>query len=435
VPLETVSGGGGRFRLARIPAAVGGRLLVTRSGYRSLDAEAPAETRTDLELALEPVGEEEPWVIGIVLRAEGTPAKKAKVRLDDLATQTDADGRFELEKGWAQPAAPLVAALPGLQPALVPGAGAWMEQEFPPPPVHLVLGGPTLSIRGVVLDAAGQPRGGLQVGLFDGTVATPDQVPFELVEDLARGKKVETKSDRKGAFELEGLAARTYVLQVFDPKSLLLVRSDPVPAGTADLVLRLPADAFLPRVAGRVVARDGTPLEGVQVSVRMVTASAGGAFSWETGRSATTDAGGAFQLAGVPRRFATIGLTGDSIGASIIDEVVELDPQADLEHLTLSVARRCHFRVELDAALVASGGQLPDSISVLDAEDRHLAVYTIQGRGWSSSTLHHLNGLESHTLAVSEEARTLVLLQGTGELRRLPVDLVPGEVTVVRGDE
>ncbi len=432
VTITARSGEDGRFAGLRVPAVAGAELLVSRSGFRSTRVPAPTESQIDLWIELEPLAAGEPWLRGIVVQADGTPAKGAKVRLDGLATESAADGTFAFEKEWADPEAPLVAALRGFQPAVRMRAGELLQQEFAPAPVRLVLGGPALAIAGKILDADGQPCRGWRVGLLDGTVVTLNRVPFDLAEDLARGKKVATKSDRAGAFELEGLLARDYVVQVYDEDSLLMLRSDPVPAGTRELVLRVPADALHARLAGQVVGRDGRPIAGARVGTRLVTAVSGGATSYDNGASVMSDENGRFELARVPRRFVQL----DVDGEAVIPAVIELGDQPALDDLRLEVARRCHLRIELapegTEAAAAGESEPPDALAALDPEGHELALYTFQGNGWSSSTRLHLSGLGTHPLGVSEDARTLVFYRHGLELRRATVALVPGELSVVR---
>jgi hypothetical protein len=252
-------------------------------------------------------------------------------------------------------------------------------------------------------------------------------VPFDLAEDLARGKnkKVATKSDRGGRFELGGLLTRDYVVQAYEEGSLLMLRSPPTPAGTQDLVLRVPADAFQ-RLAGVVVARDGTPLADVRVDPILVTASCGGASSWDHGEGVSTDANGRFELARIPRQYVALQANGDGV----MPQSFELDEARPGEELRLSLARRCHFRVELGTAGTAAAAT-PEFISALDADGVTLSLNSFEGNGWSASTYAHLAELGTHPLAVSEDARTLVFWRGDEELGRVALMLVPGEVLVI----
>jgi hypothetical protein len=317
-----------------------------------------------------------------------------------------------------------VAALRGFQPAILERAGELLAQEFAPAPVRLVLGGPALTIAGRILDENGEPCEGWSVSLLDGTVVTPNRVPFEVAEDFARGKSDATKSDERGAFELEGLLERSYVVQAYEKESLLLLRSDPVSAGTRDLVLRVPADARHARLAGRVVGRDGLPIAGAQVGYRLVTQSNGGAQSFWQSKRVETDVDGRFELAGVPRRFAEL----EVVGENVIPAIFAQD-ELERAEVVLDVARRCHMRIELTPATNAE--EPPDALVALDPEGEPLSIYTFQGGGSSSTQRLRLSGLGTHPLALSEDARTLVFYRGAEELRRVEVALVPGELSVV----
>ncbi len=420
---QAVSGADGRFALARAPAAPGARLQVEHAGFRALDEPAPDGPRDDLLLALERLGEDEPWLLGVVVRPDGTPARGARVRLGALATRTDEDGRFGLARAPEEPEAPLVAALVGRQPAVLPRAGELLRQEFPPPLVRLVLGARALSIRGVVLDAEGLPLPRWRVGLVDGTVLGPNRIPAELAEDLARGKEVQTETDAQGRFVLGGLLERDYVVQAFDAGTLLMLRTGPVPAGTRDLVLRVPADALVARVTGVVVARDGAPLAGVRVGSALTTSRNGGASEQLPGRSVLTGADGRFALEQVPRRLVELTVSGEDV----IPQAFALDPERDLR---LTVARRLHFRVALGPA--AGEQPPPDAIAVLDAAGAFLPLYLFQGNGWSSSSVYGLARLGTNALGVSEDAALLVFLRESAEVARTPLALAPDEVTVVR---
>ena len=423
-PVEEKTGADGRFARLRVPAVAGATLTAGAKGFRARTLEAPLEPRADLWIELEALAPGEPWLRGIVLHADGSAAKGAAVRLGSMATKSADDGSFELEKDWAFPETPLVAALRGFQPAILPRAGELLELEFAPAPVRLVLGGPTLAIAGSILDAEGEPCRGWKVGVHDGTILTPSCVPFDLAEDLARGKKIATASDAEGAFELQGLSERDYVVEAFDEDTLLLVRSEPVPAGTRDLELRVPASAYHARLAGRVVGRDARPVAGARVSSRLVTARNGGAVSYLNGPEASTDESGAFELENVPRRHVELDVAGDLV----IPATFELD-EAPGPDLRLEVARRCHLRVEL----APGEAEAPDALSALDGEGNALSLFTFQGNGWSSSTRLQLSRLGTHPLGVSEDARTLVFYRESSEQRRAPIELVPGELSVVKG--
>jgi hypothetical protein len=73
------------------------------------------------------------------------------------------------------------------------------------------------------------------------------------------------------------------------------------------------------------------------------------------------------------------------------------------------------------------------SLRVLSADDEQLTLATYQGNMAWSADQWSLSSGRSEVLSVSELARTLVLTGPDGEeLRRIRLDLVPGEVVTVR---
>jgi hypothetical protein len=146
--------------------------------------------------------------------------------------------------------------------------------------------------------------------------------------------------------------------------------------------------------------------------------------SWSSGAEVVADDQGQFTLRKVPRSQVRLSVYGDAL----IEQnypIVELDPR---EPLRLVVDRRCHFRL-----IPESGLEGVSHARVLDAEGRELQIFTFQNNGWSSSSRVSLDPkTATHALAVSERARSLVLESVDGDLRTLPMDLLPGSVTELR---
>src|SRR5204862_411539 len=124
-------------------------------------------------------------------------------------------------------------------------------------PVRLVLGPEPLSIAGRIVDAADQPKSGWIVALVDGTNFTEGLIPPESAEAAMGGGNASAETDDHGAFVLRGLLDREYRLQAFSSHEMLKIESGPIAAGTHDARLVVPADARVPRISGRVLARDG----------------------------------------------------------------------------------------------------------------------------------------------------------------------------------
>jgi hypothetical protein len=105
---------------------------------------------------------------------------------------------------------------------------------------------------------------------------------------------------------------------------------------------------------------------------------------------------------------------------------MDLDGATPVTALRLVVTRRCHFRVQVESAPAAKWFQ------VLDAHGATLDVMQIGTDGYSRAPRWSLEHGRSGVLSVSEKAIVLVLQGEKGELVRLPLRFVPGEVTTVR---
>jgi hypothetical protein len=170
-----------------------------------------------------------------------------------------------------------------------------------------------------------------------------------------------------------------------------------------------------------VTTVSGTPVAGVRLRAQlMLYRTGGGIWSDECG-AAVTGVDGRFELRDVPREDCSLSFAGDDIvpGSAEIDA---RDPAA----LRLVVARRCHFRVQVDP------GHGAEQFRVLDAAGQGLDILEIGTDGWSSSPQRRLENGRSGVLSVSERGVTLVLSGAGRELVRLPLRLLPGEVTLVR---
>ena len=103
----------------------------------------------------------------------------------------------------------------------------------------------------------------------------------------------------------------------------------------------------------------------------------------------------------------------------------------DLDDLELSVALRCHIRVEV------TGGDFTNlALQVLDADDNTMSITSFTAQGSMSQHLKNLVAGKMEVSAVSEDARTAVLVRrGLAgkheELARRALTLVPGEVCEV----
>ncbi len=421
---------GGAYRIAPVPAVRNGLLLEAEHPEHvpvavevSLDPTTPVTTK---DLILDPRSSA-PTVFGVVIHADGRAADGAEVFLGTSGRAfTSSTGEFSLVAKDVPDDAALVAALPGLQPAVVPsfgtkvaGTGAWPE------PVHLVLGGPALSIAGHLVSWSGEPCVGWTVVVDDGTPLSQEELPPRLVEDLARETSSPVVTGADGSFRVDGLCTRAYVLGAFDKGSFLRIQSDPIPAGRQNVVLQLPADPARERVTGRVVSVAGTPIEGAVVHMHLVLHELEHGRLTHRGKSARTGPDGWFTLDDVPAAFIRL----DVSGPDLLPASVALDGLKEGEELLITVERRLRFRFEDQRREQGAA-----AIRAIDAAGTIFPLVTFDSDGVTTTTDLELGDGQSHVVGVSERAETLVLLDASGvEIGRTSLGVLePGQVSVVR---
>jgi hypothetical protein len=272
-------------------------------------------------------------------------------------------------------------------------------------------------------------------------------MPPITAESLTSGTDPIVRSDELGAFRIDGLGTRDYELFAFDTVLLARVETPPIPAGRHDVEIRLGADAFVDRVSGRVVARDGAPIADAVVSVGLMITRDEGASSSINGTTVKTDEEGQFELVRVPRRFIHVDVGGESV---LPREFALAD--IDLEQpLRLEVERRCHFRVEglpkgggvrILAASPTPGSSTPSTafggglrwLGAYDADGNEMQLMSFQSGGWSSMNRQEVTTETTKVYAVGETAVELRLYERSYDqvAARRPLHLVPGQVTLVR---
>ena len=455
---RTTTDATGAFRFARVPAVAGAQLTAVSSGYERGVLESPLVDAHDLEFVLtRPRLPLAGTLRGRVLDSAGAPVADARVGLGLASVVSDERGSFELELARAVTTETLVALKAGFLPARLerpdePGANStgW------PAEVTLVLPGPALTIRGVVLDHEGQPVAGARLWPHDPTPSAPiGQMPTFFEPQMA-GAKVPAAalesvsnlpaadgdnfsdsytsnqepsalwnwvaSDVSGRFELPGLDQRRYRLDVSAAQSLEIFTSDALAAGDGQAVIRLPAPELYERVEGRILAEDGKPLADVQVRLWRplvdVRARVFGGQSQvvilQQGAQVTSDAEGRFHFERVPKQGAQLSVRGDSI--------VPLSLAVTGPSLEIPVDVRCHLEVVLRAL-----GKF-DSIQVADGEGQRLDLLELTEGSVSAWTSVDLIDGKSGVVSVSSRARELRLFKGKTLVETRPLDLVPGDV-------
>ena len=375
-----------------------------------------------------------PVVTGIVVHEDGRPAVAATVIVGQMTTTTADDGRFELPIRWPpKPRDSLLAALRGYMSVIVPNFGELLQRGArPPPDQRLVLGGIPLTIAGRVLLLNDLPAADWCVGLLDASKTAPGWQPMS-AESLAAGVNgLYTTTNSQGEFEIGGLYPRRYTLNYWSEQSLMSLVSEPIDAGTSDVLLRISSGLLWPRLEGRVVARDGAGVGGVRVTTYLRTPA-----KRVMGVRAVTDDRGEFVLENVAHQSTYLALEGGRVAAPI----VELDGVDPTQPLEIRAKRLCQFTFES----TASPDARPDALRILDDtgqlqgadQIRHALADSGESESsiadymerWSNAALD--NG-KSELLASTEGSKTFILMRRNKETARFSVTLVPGKVQVIR---
>jgi len=441
---------GGAFALQRAPRVDGAVLRARADGHPSYEAPAPGIDRTDLVVVLSGPEDGDGLLSGLVVDEGGVAVPAATVSYGLETTASGPDGRFVLAlsdaEGMNTRAARFLgdAVQPGEIVAFAAGhrtgrVRASLDDEGAPrwpESVVIELAGAPLSIEGTVLRADGTPVADAEVWLDDATLmgfANGELSVLEGTQGETPGGRTSTTTDSEGRFRLTGLEDRPYRVVAMDGETLLRVGPVPVPAGTEDAVLELPDLATWETLRGRVVDREGEPVEDVTVAVTTDTERLTFRDQTVSTRHARRDdpsvtgADGHFEFAVVPRRAVYLRLDGPGIvplewGRTEFALEELLDDPARVE---IVVGLRRRFRVEL-----ADPGSA-DEVAVLDGDGQVLQLSLMVGNGRRDGGRMNLVDGESGVLTVGDSAATLVLYLDGEEVQRTPLEFDGGDVTVV----
>lgn len=445
------SGDDGAFELPEVPFIAEATLTVSADGYQPLERPLPSVDSPALEFVLTPLAVDQQTIAGLVVDAQGEPVAGAHVAHGMDTTLTNSDGEFRFFTGaedsfnrrYGFEASAIIAVKAGYQPGSVEPVRVDSQSEWPER-ITITLGPPPLSIRGRVVDTDGQPLADHYVWLSDsttfGALPTGERPTITQLETLMAGREPEfwdaVETDAAGRFELDGLEDRPYRIAVLSPITLQRLLTDPVPAGTEGVDITLRADGLTERVAGRVIDRRGEPVPGITVMI-MCDAFVGqyqgrtyGTRHLHT-NAVETDEQGRFEFEGVPTRDIYLRLGGDLIlpleygrgHEGGLEGLVGADQLTDFD---VPVARRTHVRVELSDPTAAQ------TIQFLDAEGEVLPINVMEGRGRYTVLAYELVEGRTPTLAMPDSAWTLVFRRGEAEVHRMPVELRPGDINVLR---
>ena len=417
----------GHFLFERLPRLDGAELLVRVSGCADVRLPAPQHDELRLSIVACEGAARGATLEGRVVDAARVGLAGAQVALGQRVVECDADGRFTLRLAANEDADVLLAVALGLQPARLKREGAW------PTPLEIVLDKPTLSIRGRVLTAEGKPFAGAAVGVADPTYlgarsrrsGEVDWSKAVLAEQVAEGRDFVLRpnvTDASGAFEIGGLAARSYRIRVLDGQTVTHFESAAIEAGSRDVEIVLPSAAPSVRYAGRVVSFRGVPQAGATLfftraeDLRRATGVAGPMLG---GPITSCDADGRFVIE-VPGGATSVSV---DLGHPHAAGSFELAAFDDLERLELVCALRCLTVIE----------RLPNGVQANRAEAHDaqgLALPLTVRRGdvaVASPELQLFDGA-SETFGVPENATVLVLFDDEREVARVALTLDPARL-------
>ncbi len=427
----------GRFEIAA-PAIE--PLMLTARAEGAVVRTILLEPRSDLglEVVLEHASAVH-GVQGIVLRQD-RPVPGASIRAGTFSTRSEGDGTFVLPDEVALSASEVVAALPGYQPGRSalrdPTDGRRID-----PPIEVRLGSPTLAIEGRVVDPRGRPLQSVEVRALGLTWigereadGKPRPGAGVKLEDLSTwdgpGLFTQCDTDVDGHFTIGGLFRKTYRLGLLDRGTLCYAKSQLIEAGTLGVEVVFAPEEHLRRLEGRIVDRNDVPVPFAHLhlarEIERTTEVEAGILAREPETNEgffQADSQGHFDIGPVSEAARVLRVSfPDDLGYSY-----ELTEAGDLRCLKLIACHRANFRIDQEGSTSS-----PDSFELLDASGRRLQIVSYEGNIARGCMRWGLNGRTTGALTALEAARTIVFLTEEQEIARMPIDLVPGEIRVVR---
>ncbi|MFN0205315.1 MAG: sigma-70 family RNA polymerase sigma factor [Planctomycetota bacterium] len=418
----------GYFEFKEFPAVEGAALETQRAGFVTTKEESPRVSLFKMNIVLKRAEYKES-LSGVVLDMLQNPVAGARVSAgQDLIVTTDDAGKFSLLAG-DESEITVMAVKTGVIPAiekvksqLQNGRTVW------PNPCILRLGESALSLEGTVVNDRGAPVAGASVWIMNATWFGLDHgVPRVLESTVAGfGTAPMVESDANGKFTIKGLLRQNYQLKAVDPDSLREGMLDST-AGYTSVKITIPGGGLYERVAGTVVGFDGKPVAGVTVqpfrAAFSITMPGHGRYRRSCAtNSIVTDENGKFEFKNIARDGVGISAYGALVVPSSIETLSE-----PVDSLQIKVSRRCHLKIELQDSKDPA-----NKFKVLNGAGEQLEINIFNGESTYGDITADLNNGLSEPVAVEETAKTLVLMKGKEELRRMPLLLKPGELTVVR---
>lgn len=410
----------GYFDLGFVPRLDGMQITAINNDHLSASIEATKIDGPVLLTLRDPQRSARDGLKGTVYNDDGSLAVGAQVIFGQARGKTDANGQFavRVRSFDFEPDSALMAYAEGFQPAIEERFGVRYKAN-PEITASLRLGGPALSIAGRVVDAAGVGQPAVRILLGDGVPFGNQNYNIESVIGGRRMRRVLT--DRKGNFTITGLQRRNYIVRAIAEKTLLVLESQPVAAGTTDLVLTAPTDPFYEQLEGQVVDRHGNSiaLANVRIMTEVERGHRGYMSASRPGGHATTDEEGKFVLMDCPKRNVYLSVFGEGV----------VDQRFDLEDeklpLRLVAKQQLRFRIRSYA------GGAGTKFAIHDKDGKQMAFERIQINTTTTSYSYKIPTSDSPVYKVPEDAMTLVIMHRSKAIAHVPLHLRFGELNEI----
>jgi len=410
----------GYFDLGFVPRLDGMQITAIDNDHRSASIETTKVDGPVLLTLRDPKRSARDGLKGTIYNADGSLAVGAEVIFGQARGKTDANGQFALRVRSFdyEPESALMAYIEGFQPAIEERFGVRYEAN-PEITASLRLGGPALAISGRVVDADGIGQVAVRILLGDG-------VPFgnqnHSIESVIGGRSMRrVLTDRDGNFTITGLQRRNYIVRAIAEKTLLVLESQPVAAGTTDLVLTAPAEPFYEQLKGQVIDRHGNSI--ASANVRIMTEVERGHNGYMStsrpGDHATTDEEGKFVIESCPKRNVYLSVFGDNVVNQRFDLVDQKLP------LRIVAKRQLRFRIRSYA------GGAGTKFAIHDKNGKQMAFERINVNSNATSYSFKIPTADSPVYRVPEDAMTLVIKHRSKAIAQMPLQLRFGQLNEI----
>ncbi len=443
---EQESDSQGNFTFGALPALTAFPLLSKLGGFSPREDELPDADITDLSIVLTRLsaGQDVAW--GRVLGPDGLPYAGALVSAGGESMHSEDSGWFAVpivpendwRSSWGKPSVRAVAK--GLLPAEVELDTSLEVQPF----LELHLKGASLaisgSVHGIPTLAEGERRSRSIYVWANGiapfgmaTVSRPGGVGYQkftfLEEQLAETRSIlgaaSSLVDQAGQFRIDGLRDKSYSLFVFDSATLALSGPFEVQAGSTAIELLLRDDSVPLEIRGRVLDRQGNPVEGVSVSAsRELEVDS---YTHPGGPSARTDDNGRFSLGELSFDSLQLYVRDNRRDSDLAERGFSFERGDVGVELQLVVGRRCRLRFTTNDSLLKEA-----SFWIENEDGEQLSLEQVDGNTSRLSGQFSLAEGNSGIIHVEDAAREFVIEVESGDLLRIPIELKPGILNEVQ---